>query len=196
VVNLDGAFGRASENLDVLRRVAGGVASAVQYGGGLRSVEAMETAISAGAGKLVLGTAAVEQPDLLRDALKRFGSGRIIVALDFSEGRVAARGWTVISDMLALDLARSLHQAGVREILATDIARDGMLSGPNLQALQELASAGPELLASGGISSASDVREIRMLAEPRITGVIVGKALYERSVTLPELIRAARVGKP
>jgi phosphoribosylformimino-5-aminoimidazole carboxamide ribotide isomerase len=192
MVNLDGAFGRASDNLEVLRAVAQGVRPALQFGGGLRTLESMETAIAAGASKIVLGTVAVDDPDLLRVALARFGPERIIVALDSVGGKVATRGWTVVTDRSALDLARLLFAAGVREVLSTDVARDGMLGGPNLTELKRLASAGPNILASGGIASVEDVRAIVALGEERITGAIVGKALYEGRVTLPELVEASQ----
>jgi phosphoribosylformimino-5-aminoimidazole carboxamide ribotide isomerase len=192
MVNLDGAFGRASDNLEVLRTVAQGVRPALQFGGGLRTLESMETAIAAGASKIILGTVAVDDPDLLRVALARFGPQRIIVALDSVGGKVATRGWTVVSDRSALELARLLFAAGVREVLSTDVARDGMLGGPNLTELKRLASAGPNILASGGIASVEDVRAIVALGEERITGAIVGKALYEGRVTLPELIEASQ----
>ena len=192
MVNLDGAFGRASDNLEVLRAVAHGVRPALQFGGGLRTLESMETAIAAGASKIVLGTVAVDDPDLLRAALARYGPERIIVALDSVGGKVATRGWTVVTDRSALDLALHLFAAGVREVLSTDVARDGMLGGPNLTDLKRLASAGPNILASGGIASVEDVRAIVALGEERITGAIVGKALYEGRVTLPELIEASQ----
>lgn len=192
MVNLDGAFGRASDNLEVLRVVAQGVHSAIQFGGGLRALESMDAAIAMGASKLVLGTVAVDDPELLRTALARYGPERIIVALDSVEGKVATRGWTLVTDRSAVDLARVLFEAGVREVLSTDVTRDGMLCGPNLSELKRLASAGPNIIASGGIASVEDVRAIAALAEERITGAIVGKALYEGLVTLPELIKASQ----
>jgi phosphoribosylformimino-5-aminoimidazole carboxamide ribotide isomerase len=192
VVNLDGAFGRASKNLEVLRGICQRTEAIVQFGGGLRTLEGMQEALEAGAAKVVVGTVAVESPEVLGAALSRFGEEKIIVALDAVEGRVAVRGWTVISGRSVADLTRELMAKGVREILYTDVKRDGMLSGPDLETLRELGSIGVRVLASGGVSSAVDIQAIARLNRPQIAGVIVGKALYEGRVTLPGLISAAR----
>jgi phosphoribosylformimino-5-aminoimidazole carboxamide ribotide isomerase len=188
IVNLDGAFGRTSGNLEILRRIASDVLVHVQYGGGLRTLESMQEALEAGAWKLVVGTVAVEDPSLLREALSRFGADRLIIALDALEGRVVTRGWKFLSNRPVLELAGSLQEMGVKEVLYTDVARDGMLAGPNLGALVELASTGLWVIASGGVSSPGDIRAILSLDKSRISGVIVGKALYEKRVTLRELI--------
>lgn len=188
LVNLDGAFGRPSENLGILRNIVSNTSVHVQYGGGLRSLESMQEAFDAGAWKIVLGTVAIDDPALLAAALDRFGADRIIVALDAVKGKIATKGWRVVSETSLLDFARTLHNSGVMEILSTDVERDGMLTGPDLATLSELASSGLRVIASGGISSAGDVREILALQKPEISGVIVGKALYEGKVTLRELI--------
>jgi phosphoribosylformimino-5-aminoimidazole carboxamide ribotide isomerase len=188
LVNLDGAFGRPSENLDILREIAVNVPVRVQYGGGLRSLESMQEALDAGAWKIILGTVAIDNPALLASALDRFGEERIIVALDAVKGKIATRGWRLVHETSLFDFARSLRNSGVKEILFTDVERDGMLTGPDLADLSELASIGFRVIASGGVSSAGDVRAILALQKPEISGVIVGKALYEGKVTLRELI--------
>jgi len=192
VVNLDGAFGRSSGNLDILRRIAERVDVRIQYGGGLRSLDAMEEVFSAGAGKAVVGTVAVEDPTLLRDAVRGFGEAKIIVALDAVGGKVATRGWQHMSGESVHDLARRLFAMGIREILYTDIERDGMMTGPDLETLNELAGIGLNVIASGGVSSLEDVLRIQALGQRLITGVIVGKALYEGRIDLKELLSTVR----
>lgn len=191
VVNLDGAFGRDSQNLGVLRKIASEVSLLIQYGGGLRSLDSMADALEAGAVKIVLGTVAVENPPLLDEALRRFGAERVIVAIDALNGRVVTQGWTTQSDFSPGGLARSMRDRGVKEILSTDVARDGMLAGPDLVTIAALAGSGLRVIASGGISSAADVCAILSMNEPGISAVVVGKALYEGRVTLRELMEAA-----
>lgn len=192
VVNLDGAFGRSSGNLDILRRIAERVDVRIQYGGGLRSLDAMEEVFAAGASKAVLGTVAVEDPGLLRDAVRGFGEAKIIVAIDAVGGKVATRGWQEVSGELAYDLARRLFDMGVREILTTDIERDGMMTGPDLEMLNHLAGIGLKVIASGGVSSIEDVMRIVDLRQQLITGVIIGKALYEKKIDLRSAIASTR----
>jgi phosphoribosylformimino-5-aminoimidazole carboxamide ribotide isomerase len=194
VVNLDGAFGRSSGNLEILRRIAERVDVRIQYGGGLRSLDAMEEVFSAGAAKAVIGTVAVEDPALLRDAVRGFGEAKIIVALDAVSGRVATRGWQHMSGESVHDLARRLFDVGVREILYTDIERDGMMTGPDLKTLNELAGIGLQVIASGGVSSVEDLLRIVDLRQQLITGVIVGKALYEKKIDLRSAIASTLKG--
>lgn len=191
VVNLDGAFGRDSQNLHILRLISSEVPAAIHYGGGLRSIESMTEALEAGATRIVLGTVAVEKPVLLGEALRRFGADRVIVALDAMHGNVVTKGWKAVSDLPLVGVVQSVKKLGVREILYTDVARDGMLAGPDLVTLAALAGCGVRMIASGGISSVADVRAILSLGEAQISGLVVGKALYEGRVTLRELIEAA-----
>lgn len=188
VVNLDGAFGRASDHLAILRRIAALGPYTVHYGGGLRSLEAVRDALDAGASKIVLGTVAVEDPDLLGHMLELCGPGRCIVAVDARGGKVATRGWTDVTAVDVGDLVARLRDRGVQEVLYTDVARDGMLSGPDTDTLQRIAALGVNVIASGGVASEADVRGLIALRQPRITGVIIGKALYERRVSLPSLL--------
>ncbi len=192
VVNLDGAFGRASGHLDIVRRIARGFSGTVQYGGGLRSEADIEQALDAGASKIILGTVALEAPQLLETALSRYGAGRIIVALDARDGNVATRGWKNITEARLTDVARAMSQSGVREILYTDIGRDGMMSGPDTSSLPALAATGVNILVSGGVGSAADVLSLAALRIPAVTGVIIGKALYERTIDLRVLLKEVR----
>lgn len=188
VVNLDGAFGRASGHLHVLRSISGSVTCPVQYGGGLRTEQDVEDAFKAGAEKIILGTLAIEQPDLLVRCLARFGPGRIVVSLDARKGNVATRGWLTETGRSLLDTARKMKNIGVSQIIYTDIARDGMMSGPDLVNLELLAMICSGVIVSGGISSADDVLELVGLRLPALKGVIIGKALYERKILLRSLI--------
>jgi len=161
---------------------------AVQYGGGLRSRESIDSALEAGVARIVLGTAAMENRGLVEESLQAFGGERIIVALDAVGGKVATRGWTSVTDLDVVQAARELYAMGMDEVLYTDIGRDGMMTGPDLATLGELAEIGIGILASGGISSEGDVQALLSMKAPNLTGVIVGRALYEKAVTLSSLI--------
>lgn len=192
IVNLDGAFGRASRHLEILSLIRRDIPAVLEYGGGLRTIDDMESALTAGADKLVLGTVALEQPDVLREALRRFGGERLVVALDSAGGRVATHGWLTVTELDVVEAARGLVGTGVQEILATEIGRDGMLSGPDLSLVRRLAGTGVSLLASGGLSSEDDLRALLELGLSSITGVIVGRALYEGRVSLQGLLRTVQ----
>jgi phosphoribosylformimino-5-aminoimidazole carboxamide ribotide isomerase len=193
VVNLDGAFGRASDNIEIVRCICEGVDASVQFGGGLRSMEDMDRAIAVGVKKLVLGTIAIENKSLLSDSIRRIGTERIIVALDASHGKVATRGWKEITDRSVLDLAKELEEMGVEEILFTDISRDGMMNGPDLDTLKMLAETTTlRIIASGGVSDREDILALAQSGLEGITGVIIGKALYEGKIDLRQILKEVR----
>jgi phosphoribosylformimino-5-aminoimidazole carboxamide ribotide isomerase len=188
VVNLDGAFGRASGHLEVLREIVRQTRLHVQFGGGLRSREAILEALGAGAAKVVLGTYALENPDILDALLKETGAGRVIVALDTVTGYVTTHGWTNVTDMEVVGVAKRLCGIGVREVLQTDVSRDGMMTGPDIATLTALSGVSMEVIASGGVSSEGDVRTLVNLRQKNLSGVIIGRALYEGAVDLKSLI--------
>ncbi len=191
VIDLDGAVGGLPRNLDALRAVASAVDVPVQFGGGLRSLEAVQAAMDAGAHWVILGTAAIENRALLAEALDQWGE-RVIVAIDARDGRVAVKGWTATTSVDAAELAAEMGRMGVARLLCTDIARDGMLSGPNLAGLQRIAEAtSAAVIASGGVSSLADIVALRQLEPVGIIAVVVGRALYEGTLDLSEAIRAA-----
>ena len=181
VVDLDGAHDGEPVHAPLVASIAANFEGTVHLGGGLRTRAAIETALATGVTRLVVGTAALDDRDLLQWAVDRLGDA-LVVALDAREGMVATHGWTRITDRSAVDVAAELAAEGVRHLLYTDIVRDGMLGGPNATGLQRLARAVPPLsiLASGGVSSLDDLRVLRELAVPNLTGVIVGRALYEQ----------------
>lgn len=188
VVNLDGAFGRSSAHLEVLREIVRQTTLHVQFGGGLRSREAILEALGAGAQKAVLGTYALENPDMLHALLEEIGPEHIIIALDTVKGKVTTHGWTTITDMEVLGVARRLGGLGVREVLQTDVSRDGMMTGPDISTLSALGTVELNVVASGGVSSVTDVQRLVDLKQKNLTGVIIGRALYEGAVDLKELI--------
>jgi phosphoribosylformimino-5-aminoimidazole carboxamide ribotide isomerase len=189
VVDLDGALEGAPVHAPVVASIAAAFGGTVHYGGGMRSRAAIETAMATGVDRVVVGTAVLQDAGLLRWAIDRLGD-RLVVALDARDGKVATHGWTVTSDKDALSVAAELLSTGVRHLLYTDISRDGMLEGPNLQALRRLAAAAPPLgiLASGGVSSIDDLRQLAQLGLPNLTGVVVGRALYEERFTVGDAL--------
>jgi phosphoribosylformimino-5-aminoimidazole carboxamide ribotide isomerase len=192
VVDLDAAFsGGESPNRDVLQRIVEQVNVLVEFGGGLRTVAAVEKAIALGVERVVIGTMAVDAPDDLKTLVDRHGA-RICVGIDAREGMVMTRGCEAASSLSAISLAQSLVRLGVERIIYTDIARDGMLSGPNINQTVELAkAAGLKVTASGGISCLEDIKRLREANEPLVDSVIFGKALYEGCFTLADAIATA-----
>jgi phosphoribosylformimino-5-aminoimidazole carboxamide ribotide isomerase len=187
VVDLDGARAGEPVNLDHLRRIAGELGVPVQYGGGLRSIEAVDDALRAGAERVILGTAAFAEPELLRAALEAHGSRRVLVSVDVRGGRVATAGWTQSTEEGTEAVLESLQSSGVEELVYTNVDRDGMLEGPDLEEVRGVAAAvRGRLLYSGGIGAIADLQGLAGLGEPSLAGVIVGKALYEGRFTIAE----------
>jgi phosphoribosylformimino-5-aminoimidazole carboxamide ribotide isomerase len=193
VVDLDGAFTGEPRNL---APVAGIVAQGlkVQLGGGLRTRAAVERALAAGAARVVIGTRAAESAEFVAELVREFGD-RIAVGIDAKDGQVAVKGWVDTTGTGALALARRMDDLGVATLIYTDIGTDGMLTGPNFPAQEAmLAAVRARVIASGGVSARADVVRLAALAQarPNLDGVIVGKALYERRVDLPDLLGLAR----
>lgn len=189
VVDLDRAFG-TGDNLPLVRRVAARVASQLQLqlGGGLRSVELIREALDLGFARAVIGTAAASDPAFVPTVLTVVGAERLAVGIDARDGLVALRGWTETSTTRADDLARRVVEAGVQTLIYTDISRDGMLSGPDLPGAVALQGVGGRVIVSGGIAGAGD---IQAACHAGLNGVIVGRALYEGRLSVPEAIQAA-----
>lgn len=191
VVNLDGAFGRESSNVGILEKIIQEVPVNVEFGGGLRTLSDAYGALELGVRKIVLGTAAFENPDIVEMVLEKYGPERLIVALDALKGKVATRGWKHRTGFDVTEAARMFLGRGVKEVLYTDVERDGMMNGTDITTVQLLLETGVRVIASGGICSIDDVRALAGLRSPNVSGVIVGKALYERAVTLSDLINVA-----
>jgi phosphoribosylformimino-5-aminoimidazole carboxamide ribotide isomerase len=206
IVNLDGAFGQASSNLRVVEEIISsnfqpfGYAQArpptsnlqIQLGGGLRTMTDMEEALGLGLARVILGTVAVEEPSLVAEAVQRFGAKRIVVGIDARRGRAATHGWQEISSISATELAFRVRELGVERVVYTDIARDGMLGGVNVEAVRELAQrTGLKVIASGGVSSLDDLCRLKEVEASGVEGVIIGQALYTGALELREAIEIA-----
>jgi len=194
IVDLDGAFSDSnSRNRQVLREIISRIEIPAQFGGGLRSLEDIEEVIELGVTRVVIGTLAVESPDSLAKALRLFGPERIAVGIDARDGQVLTRGWEKEGKLSALQLAQKVAALGVERIIYTDVARDGMLSGVNIEQTCMIArESGLKVTASGGVSSLEDIKRIRDasadVSECGLDSVIIGKALYEARFTLQEAL--------
>jgi phosphoribosylformimino-5-aminoimidazole carboxamide ribotide isomerase len=189
VVDLDGARGGAPVNLGHLSRIAGELGVPVQFGGGLRSEQAVSAALAAGAARVILGTAAFTDPALLERVLQLHGPERVLVSVDVRGGRVATAGWTESAEPSTAAVLQRLHQAGVRDLVYTNVDRDGMLEGPDMEEVASVAgSVRGSMIYSGGIGALQDLRALAALTGTALTGVIVGKALYEGRFTVAEAI--------
>jgi len=191
VVDLDGAFNGASANLDAVRSILNVEGLNVQLGGGMRNEEAIQKALDLGICRIIIGTRACNEPQWVGEMVKKFGAEKIVVGIDAKDGMVATKGWVETSETKAIDLAQELESLGVRWIIHTDVATDGAMKGPNLEAQKIMAGAVPgcKVIASGGVTVENDIANLDKLSVqfPNIEGVIVGKALYEGTVSLNKL---------
>lgn len=195
LVDLDGAKTGHPVNLKTLEAIVKAVDVPCQVGGGMRDREAVTSVLNLGVQRAILGTVAVEQPQLVAELCGEF-PGRIIAGIDARNGKVATKGWLETSEVLATDLAHQMAQLGAAAIIYTDIHRDGTLAGPNLEALRELASAiAIPVIASGGVSSITDLLSLLALEPVGVKGAIVGKALYTGDISLKEAIQAVGQGR-
>lgn len=194
VVDLDGARAGAPAALDHLGRIVAGTGVPVQYGGGLRSADAVRAALRAGAERVIVGTAALRDVDFLDEIVAAYGP-RVVVSVDVRGGRIATSGWTQVTDMPAADAFVRLHERGVASFVYTDADRDGALHGPSLDDVLAVAAAvRGRFLYAGGIGTLDHLRSLRDLRQVNLSGVVVGKALYERRFTIAEA-QAALDGK-
>lgn len=193
VVDLDGAFAGEPQNLAAVQAIAA-IGMKVQLGGGLRTRAAVERALDFGVARVVIGTRAAESESFVGELVQAFGE-KVAVGIDAKDGKVAVKGWVDTTGTGALDLAKRMGEIGVRTIIYTDIGTDGMLTGPNFAAQEAMLAAGKfRVIASGGVSRREDVVKLAELARRcgNLDGVIVGKALYEKRVDLPDLLAIAR----
>ncbi len=192
VVDLDAAFTGSAVNDEIVEEILRAVRIPVQLGGGLRTLERVERAIAWGASRVVVGTAAVEDSKFLAEVLSRQGD-YLAVGLDIKNGHVATHGWKTESPLEAVSFAKRLALQGVRTFVVTDVAQDGMLSGPNFALTEQIAAATKaSVILSGGIGSLEHLRQARALEERGVDGIIIGKALYEKSFTLKEALAVTR----
>ncbi len=194
VVDLDGSFAGRAENRGAVEAIVAAFPGKVQLGGGIRTPEAVEGWCNLGVSRVVMGTAALKDPQFVRDMAKAF-PGQIVVAVDARDGMIATEGWAEVSDVPVVDMARRFEDAGVASLLFTDIGRDGMLKGCNVDATVELArQTDLPVIASGGVAGINDIRSLAPHALDGIEGVITGRALYDGRLDLAEAIAMAGKG--
>ena len=188
VVDLDGAFAGEVRHADVIRRIIAAFGGPVEVGGGIRTMDALSALMETGAARAIIGSAALEDPEFLTAAVETYGE-RIAVGIDARQGLVQTKGWVETTSVKATELAQAVASAGVRTIIYTDTATDGMLGGPNLEQVAAICRIAPmcAITASGGVSSVRDVKNLNALNCPNLRAAIVGKALYDGRVTLQEL---------
>jgi phosphoribosylformimino-5-aminoimidazole carboxamide ribotide isomerase len=188
VVDLDGAFAGVPKNLSAIKAIRNAIKIPIEVGGGIRDIDTISSLVSIGIDRIILGTAAIENPAFVQDACKKF-PGRIIVGIDAKDGLVAIKGWAEVTKVQAVDLAKQMQEHGVIAIIYTDIKRDGMLSGPNLEATKALAEAlRIPVIASGGVSTMKDIQDLLTIRSSGVSGVITGKAIYSGSLNLKEAV--------
>ncbi len=193
LVDLDGALAGKSGNLPAVRDILSAIDIPAELGGGIRTMENIEDVLSMGICRVILGSVAVRDPALVREACARFGGDRVVVGIDAKDGIVAVDGWGVSGDMRAEELAKRMAEVGVATIIYTDISRDGTLSGVNVEATAELArGSGVKVIASGGVRSLEDIRRLKPYEKDGIEGVIVGKSIYTGSLDLEKAIEIAK----
>ena len=192
VVDLDGAFAGTPKHAEIIRQIIEAFGGPVEVGGGLRTPEALDAVIEAGATRAIIGSAALEDPEFLTRAVEQY-SDRIAVGIDARDGFVQTRGWVTTTAVKATDLAKAVEKIGVKTIIYTDTATDGMLGGPNLGQMAASCDAAPscQITASGGVSSPTDVKNLMALGKPNLRAAIVGKALYDGRATIRVMNEAA-----
>ena len=192
LVDLDGALAGEGKNVPVIQRILKNVSIPVQLGGGIRNLETIEKLLGLGVTRLILGSAAVKNPELVAEACKKY-PGHIAVGIDAKNGEVAIEGWGQGSGVAATELAKKMADFGVETIIYTDISRDGMLSGVNVEATAALARAcGVPIIASGGVASLDDIRRVKAVEGDGVQGCIIGKAIYTGAVDLKEALALAK----
>jgi phosphoribosylformimino-5-aminoimidazole carboxamide ribotide isomerase len=191
LVDLDGARDGVPVNIDIIRNICNNVDVPCELGGGIRNIEYADKALDAGVARVILGTAAIENKELVDELLKKYGAEKVVIGIDAKNGYVSVKGWLEDSNIKAVDLAVKLSKKGIIRFIYTDIARDGALIGPNYDAVKDFCSAVPEckVIASGGVGSEIHVEKLMILNKyyPNIEGVIVGKALYDGKVSMSSL---------
>lgn len=188
IVDLDGARNGEMPNFDLIVRIADKLNIPIEVGGGVRNMECVEKYLDNGVNRVIIGTSALSNPDFVKEAVAKYGA-RIVVGIDAKDGMVAVNGWEEVSTTSAIDLAKQMEKIGVKTIIYTDIATDGMLKGPNVKAMEEMTEAvSIDVVASGGVSSADDIARLK---DTGVEGAIVGKALYTDALCLKDAINAA-----
>jgi len=186
VIDLDGAFQGSPINAEIVKNIIYSSSVDIQVGGGIRTLETIETYVKAGAYRVILGTVAQQEPEFVEEASRRF-PGKIIVGIDAQDGLVAVKGWVEVSQQKATDLAQKMKGYGIAGFIFTDISRDGMLQGPNLESIKTFAEAAQlPVIASGGVSRLEDITNLAKLESYGVEGMIIGKAFYDKTLSFKE----------
>ena len=192
IIDLDGAFAKEPKNFKTIQDILAKIKVPIQVGGGIRDIKTIEMYIDAGVSKVIIGSVALYNPGLVKDACKKF-QDRIVVGIDARNGMVAVEGWSKTSETLAVDLAKEFESCGVAAINFTDIHRDGMQTGPNIEETAALAEAvSIPIVASGGVNTIQDIKNLLEIESKGVIGVITGRALYEETLDLKEAIRISK----
>lgn len=195
IVDLDGAFAGEPKNRSAIEAIVAALAIPTQLGGGIRDLPTIEAYVTLGIGRVIIGTAAQRNPELVEEACRLF-PGRIVVGIDAKNGMVAVQGWAEVTGVKAVDLAKRFEGYGVAAIIYTDISRDGMMQGPNIAATRSLAEAITiPVIASGGVSSLADIENLMAIESSGVTGVITGKAIYTGAIRLAEAVALTKRSK-
>ena len=190
VVNLDGAFGRPEKNREIIETLAKELHIPIELGGGIRNPDQVGFWLNRGISRVILGSAAVKDPSMVEKAVRKYGNEAIVVGIDMKDGKVAVHGWQDVTETDGVDLANQMKYAGLSRVIITDIATDGMLSGPKLDAMITIAGeTGLSVIVSGGVSRLEDLDLIAAQSEAGLEGVIVGKAIYENRLDVKEAIQ-------
>ncbi len=194
LVDLDGAFAGQPKNKAAIEEILRAITIPAQLGGGIRDIATIEAYLALGLSRVIIGTAAQRNPALVIEACQQF-PGQIVVGIDAKNGMVAVQGWAELTDITAVDLAKKFEDCGVSAIIYTDISRDGMMGGPNLEATKSLAEAiSIPVIASGGVSSLKDIENLMAIETSGVTGAITGKAIYTGAIDLAEAIALTKRG--
>lgn len=189
IVDLDGASSGTPKNLEALKEIVTKVGIGVEFGGGVRSMETISKLLALGVQRVILGTKAASDAEFLKKAWKKFGE-KIIVSIDAKKGLVSTQGWSDTGKKTTINFAKELKKIGFKQIIYTDISKDGTLAGPNILGIKELLKiTGLNVIASGGVSDLKDINKLKKLKKQGCVGVIVGKALYEGKFTLVEALK-------
>ncbi|MGM0508385.1 MAG: 1-(5-phosphoribosyl)-5-[(5-phosphoribosylamino)methylideneamino]imidazole-4-carboxamide isomerase [Fusobacteriota bacterium] len=193
IVDLDGALKGKSQNQEVIQEIKKSVNIKLELGGGIRKLEHIEKWLDLGIDRVILGTVAIKNPELVGKAVKKFGSDKIVVGIDSKKGMVAIKGWVEVSEKKTLDLVKEMEDLGVQTIIYTDIDKDGMLEGISLDHIKEIIeNSSINIVVSGGVSSIEDIKILKKLNNSKIEGVITGKAIYENKLDLNEAIKLTK----
>lgn len=189
VVDLDGAKAGKPVNTQTISNIAKSISIPFEVGGGIRTIEDIETVLNAGASRVILGSSIIKNPEMTKEALKKYGGEKIVIGIDAKGGKVAIEGWLDTTDVDAFELAAELEKHGAKTVIYTDIAKDGMMQGPNLEELSKLADkVSLNIIASGGVSSIQNVRDLKELKKENLNDCIIGKAIYTGDIDLKEAI--------